>query len=190
MIRINLLPQQSRSRVSNAVKQMTLISVLVFLALIAVLGANFWLGGKVSGLEDKKASLEQEHKRLEIRVSKVKDLQKEVDALQDKIAVIRDIRKRQGLPVIYINQIVSALPTSKIWFESFNLDSNGHISVSGVALDNQSFAGYVRDLRQASHIREVITQQTSRQQVQGYDLVGFQCRIVAASPPPDKEGES
>jgi len=190
MIRINLLPQQSRSKVSNAVKQMTLISVVVVLALVGVLGANFWLGGKVSGLEDKKASLKREHKRLEIRVSKVKDLQKEVDALRDKIAVIRDIRKRQGLPVIYINQIVRALPTSKIWFESFNLESNGRISISGVAMDNQSFAGYVRDLRQASHIREVITQQTSRKVVRGYDLVGFQCRIVAAPPTPDKKGES
>ncbi|MFP4167256.1 MAG: PilN domain-containing protein [Desulfonatronovibrionaceae bacterium] len=190
MIKINLLPQQSRSRVSNSAKQMTAIAVLAILALVAVLGANFWLAGNVSELENKKTSLKNEYKRLEIRVSKVKDLQKEVDALQDKIAVIRDIRKRQGLPVVYVNQIVEALPASRIWFESFALDNNGRISISGVALDNQSFADYVKVLRQASHIRQVVTQETSRESIQGHDFISFQFRIEAAAPTEEEKEDS
>ncbi|MFO7818532.1 MAG: PilN domain-containing protein [Thermodesulfobacteriota bacterium] len=185
MIKINLLPQQSRSKVSNSAKQMVLLAVLLFFVLVSVLGVNFWIGGRLADMQSRKSSLKKQYNKLESQVKEVKGLKKEVDALRDKIKVIRDIRKKQGLPIIYIDQVVKVLPGNRIWLDSFSLSAKGQMSLSGVALDNQSFAQYVKKLRQSEYIQEVVTEQTSRKQVNGYDLVGFDCRIEAF---PGKEG--
>ncbi len=179
MIKINLLPQTSRGKVSNTTKQVVLIGIAFLVALGVVLGANFWLGGNLTELKKQRTSLRKLDKKLESRVKKVKELEKDVEALKDKIKAIRKIREKQGLPVSYIEEIVRVLPASRIWFKSFRLNRSGEIEISGVAMDNQSFAQYVARLRKADYIRDVITKQTSRRTIQGYDLVGFDCEVLA-----------
>ena len=66
-----------------------------------------------------------------------------------------------------------------MWLETFTLNANGNIALTGVALDNQVFARYVEDLRASNYIAIVNTQRTSRQTVDGLDLVSFQCVVIA-----------
>ena len=58
-----------------------------------------------------------------------------------------------------------------MWLEAFTLNANDNIALTGVALDNQVFARYVEDLRASNYIAIVDTQRTSRQTVDGLDLV-------------------
>ena len=108
---------------------------------------------------------------LEVKVAKVKAIQEELEKIKGRIEVIKMVRLRQGLPVRYIDEVASNVPQDKMWLETFTLNANGNIALTGVTLNNQVFARYVEDLRASNYIAIVDTQRTSRQTVDGLDLV-------------------
>ncbi|MCA1742748.1 MAG: PilN domain-containing protein, partial [Desulfovibrionales bacterium] len=113
------------------------------------------------------------------KVGEINKLKKELEAMNSNIEAIKKIRSQQQLPVRYIHEIAKRLPEESIWFESMNLNRNGLLEVSGVALDNQAFARYVDNLRDSQFIHSVNTERTSRRQVANRNLVEFLCQINA-----------
>lgn len=179
MIRINLLPKQKRVQVSNVEKELALFFLLLVLIGIGVGFLHNWMSGQVGKLEVEYAQKEAEKLDLTKKVARVTKISSELTDLKAKVEIIKDIRLKQGLPVKYIDEMVSNLPAEKIWFEAFNIDSGGGISIRGVAIDNQAFALYVRNLRSSPYIASVVTQRTSKRDIQGYGLVEFTCNITA-----------
>ncbi|WP_457572289.1 PilN domain-containing protein [Desulfovulcanus sp.] len=179
MIKINLLPQSKRVKVSNVGKEAILFFLGVMVLLVGVLGTNYWLQARIEKFQALEREKQAEKASLFIKVARVNKLKKELESVQTKIKIIKEIRQTQNFPIHYIDELISNLPESKIWFESFNLDKEGRINLRGVALDNQIFAYYVQKLRSSPYIKEVITQRTSRRKILTYDLVEFQCQILA-----------
>jgi type IV pilus assembly protein PilN len=179
MIKINLLPQQKRSKVSNVYKEL-----VAFLCILVLLAAGAWfiqskLNAKIEDLQAKKQQKQTIKRKLQSKMGKIRKLEKQLAEVNDKIAAIRKIRAKQGLPVRYIDVLVSRLPKEKIWFETLQLDNKGQLDLRGVALDNQAFAYYVETLRKSSYIQGVSLKRTSRKNIKGLGLVEFQCQIQA-----------
>lgn len=179
MIKINLLPQHRRVRVSNAHKDVSLFILGLILVGASIFGADYYFSTQKNELEALVQERTQAKKLLEEQVAKVNAVQQELEKLKERVEVIKTVRLRQGLPVRYIDEIASNIPQERMWLESFTLQGNGNISLTGVALDNQVFASYVEDLRSSAYIGTVDTQRTSRQAVDGLDLVFFQCSVIA-----------
>lgn len=179
MIKINLLPQQKRAKVTHAEKDIFFLFFVLVLTSASIFGVDFYVSGQISSLQasvDSKAAVK---KQLEAKVAKINAALKELDDVKRRIKIIKDVRMRQGLPVRYIDELISNIPKNKMWIETFSLNANGQIVLSGVALDNQSFAEYVEKLRESNYIARVDTQRTSRKTIDGLGLVSFQCSIVA-----------
>jgi type IV pilus assembly protein PilN len=179
MIKINLLPQSKRVKVSNVGKEAAVFFLAAIILFVGVWGINYWLNAEIKQLQALEQEKQAEQTRLFVKVARVNQLKKTLESVQTKIKIIKEIRQTQNLPIHYIDELISNLPESKIWFESFNLDKEGRINLRGVALDNQIFAYYVQKLRSSPYIKEVITQRTSRRKILTYDLVEFQCQIMA-----------
>jgi len=188
MIRINLLPQTKRAKTSEVGKQIIIFSLGAMVLLVGVLGINYWLQTRIEKLQVIEKEKQAQKNRLLVKVARVSKLKKELESVQTKIKVIKEIRQTQNLPIHYIDELISNLPESKIWFEAFKLEKDGRIDLRGVALDNQIFAYYVQKLRSSPYIKEVMTQRTSRRRILTYDLVEFQCQIMAQ--PPEKQSGS
>lgn len=179
MIKINLLPQHRRVRVTNVHKDASLFLLGLILLGASIFGADYYFSAQKHDLETLVQDRTQAKKLLEAQVAKVDAVQKELEKLKGRVEIIKDVRLRQGLPVRYIDEVASNVPQERMWLESFTLGANGNISLTGVALDNQVFASYVEDLRASVYIGSVDTQRTSRQAVDGLDLVSFQCSVIA-----------
>ncbi|MFW6243742.1 MAG: PilN domain-containing protein [Desulfovibrionales bacterium] len=183
MIRVNLLPVQKRARVTNVEKELILfVLTLVLLAIVLSLTQG-WVASKVNGLESEKRKNLAIKNELSQRLEKYHEMEAALDRVSSRLEAIKAIRKDQGLPVRYVDTLVSRMPEEKMWFESLLMKSNGEINLSGVALDNQVFAAYVEELRISPYIRSVSIGQTSRRTVQNLDLVAFQFRIKAGPQP-------
>ena len=143
MIRINLLPKQKRVKVSNARKEVWLWVLLGLVVASAVGSSLFWVNSTIADLERDKTAKTMVRATLLTKVAKVNSLKRQMAEVQRKIGIIRSIREKQGLPVQYIDTLVTRLPEGKIWFEAFSLGSDGRMDIRGVALNNQSFASYV-----------------------------------------------
>ncbi|MFW6323552.1 MAG: PilN domain-containing protein [Desulfovibrionales bacterium] len=179
MIRINLLPKQKRVAVSNVEKELVLYFLLITLMVVGILSYDMIFKQQLEVVRQEHSQKKTYSAQLKKKVSKVNKIKKELADLDKKIQIIKDIRIKQGLPIQYIDEVVKKLPPEKIWFETMQIDSSGKIVIRGIALDNQAFALYVRQLRESPYIDSVVTQRTSRKEIQGLGLVEFNCNIVA-----------
>lgn len=179
MITINLLPQQTRAKSTNVQKDIVLFVLGLFMVVCSIFAVDYYFTSEIAQLN---AQIEQKtaiRSSLEQQVGHVNVVLNELASIDGRIKIIKDVRVRQGLPVKYIDEIFLNVPVNKMWIESFTLNPNGSISLSGVALDNQSFASYVEKLRTSNYISTVDTQRTSRFAVNGLGLISFQCSIMA-----------
>lgn len=179
MIKINLLPYAKRAKTSDIEKQIMLFGLLIIVLCTGILTAGIWTRGKINGLEEVVEEKQVQRQLLLSKVGKINKLQKELEEMDANIEAIKKIRSQQQLPVRYIHEMARRIPKDSIWFESLNLNRNGRLEVSGVALDNQAFARYVDNLRESRFIRSVNTQRTSRRQVANRNFIEFLCQISA-----------
>lgn len=178
MITINLQPQQQRAKVIHIQADAVIFVLVILLLASSVAGVDWFYSSQIAALQNEIATKTQTKNALQARIGHINTLLKEVEELQGKVKIIKEVRMRQGLPVRYIDEMVVRIPVNKLWIETFSMSANGLISISGVALDNQSFAHFVETLRESKYIARVDTQRTSRRTIQGLGLVSFQCSIT------------
>lgn len=179
MIKINLLPQQKRTKSTNIEKNAVLFVLGVVLLAASVFATDYYFSFQLSTLNASVVEKTQTKKILEQEVAVVNNVIQELKDIEGRIKIIKDVRLRQGLPVKYIDEIVVNMPQNKMWLETFTVNSNGNIALSGVALDNQAFASYVEQLRLSKYIASVDTRRTSRRAIDGLGLVSFECSVMA-----------
>lgn len=179
MIKINLLPQQKRTKSTNVEKSLVFFVLGVMLLFGSVFAVDYYFSSQLTELEAAVVSKTQTKALLEKEVAKVNQTIQALKDIEGRIKIIKDVRLRQGLPVKYIDEIVVNMPENKLWVETFNIDANGNIALSGVALDNQAFVTYVERLRLSKYIASVDTRRTSRRAVDGLGLVSFECSVKA-----------
>ena len=179
MIKINLLPQQKRSKSTNIEKGAVLFVFGILAMLASVFGVDYYFTSELNTLQASVAAKTQTRALLEKEAAIVNSVIQELKDIEGRIKVIKDIRLRQGLPVKFIDEIVINMPKDKMWFETFSLNANGQIALSGVALDNQIFASYVERLRMSKYIKYIDTRRTSRRAIDGLGLVSFECSVMA-----------
>ncbi|MDQ7032056.1 MAG: PilN domain-containing protein [Desulfonauticus sp.] len=131
----------------------------------------------ITVLENIKNKKLSQYNSLQKKIYKVKNLEKTIKELQNRIAVIKKIRQKQNLPIIYIDEIVSAIPENKLWFTFFDLSSGGKVNLRGIALDNQALAFYIDRLKKAAHVKQVEILLTNRKRVGKYEFVEFNCVV-------------
>ncbi|PIE68891.1 MAG: hypothetical protein CSA21_04975 [Deltaproteobacteria bacterium] len=188
MITINLLPQKRRARISHMYLEL-LGAGMFFVVLIVGMGVGYYfLHSHIQHVQATRDQRQNARQIVLVKVGKVTKLTKELEALDVKIAAIRKIRMRQGLPVRYVDEVVSRIPPGKIWLEAFSLHNNARMDIKGVALDNQAFALYVDQLRESSFVANVMTRQTQQQSIHERELVAFQCSILARPPASQENG--
>jgi type IV pilus assembly protein PilN len=179
MIKINLLPQQKRTKSTNVEKSLVFFVLGVVLLFGSVFGVDYFFSSQLAELNAAVAAKTQTKALLEKEVAKVNQTMQALQDIEGRIKIIKDVRLRQGLPVKYIDEIVVNMPENKLWVETFNIDASGNIALSGVALDNQAFVTYVERLRQSKYIASVDTRRTSRRAIDGLGLVSFECSVKA-----------
>lgn len=179
MIKINLLPQQKRTKSTNVEKSLVFFVLGVLLLFGSVFAVDYYFSSQLADLNAAVAAKSQTKALLEKEVAKVNQTIQALKDIEGRIKIIKDVRLRQGLPVKYIDEIVVNMPENKLWFETFNIDANGNIALRGVALDNQAFVTYVERLRLSKYIASVDTRRTSRRAIDGLGLVSFECSVKA-----------
>jgi len=179
MIKINLLPQQKRTKSTNIEKSLVFFVLGALLLIGSVFTVDYFFSSQLAELNASVAAKTQTKTLLEKEVARVNETIQALKDIEGRIKIIKDVRLRQGLPVRYIDEIVVNMPENKLWVETFNIDANGNIALSGVALDNQAFVTYVERLRLSKYIASVDTRRTSRRAIDGLGLVSFECSVKA-----------
>ncbi len=160
MIRINLLPvRELKAEVAR--RQELTIGVMCFVLTGIAMGAfHIIQSSRLSSHEKELAGLSNEIKILNTQAKGVTNLKKEIGVLKEKLKVINELGKKKTGPVRVMESLSSAMPP-RLWLTEFK-ESGGNLSISGMAVDNQTIAGFLKALAASPYFENVELGETTQ----------------------------
>ena len=179
MVYINLLPIKEIKQHAKAVQQLTLFAICFVCLLGAVGFVGFLQVTKASQLQKEITVLKAEKQTYNQILAQIKKYEQDKVTIENKIAVIRRLKKYSALTVHVLDEIANLTPTKRMWLKSIN-QSGTNLKLMGMALDNQTIAKYMETLKTSDYFSEVNLQNSSLAVYAGRNLKSFSlsCTIV------------
>lgn len=137
-----------------------LVLVLVF-ALVAYL--KWDLNRREKGVDTQIANVKKEIEQLNKEVGEVERLKQDKARLQQKLEVIGKLEKGRLSAAHILDELSQRVP-EKIWLETLEKQS-GTIKITGIALDNETIANFMKDLERSQYFGRIdldVTEQITR----------------------------
>jgi len=186
MLKINLLPirqlkKRAKARSQIAAGIVIFLSVLVLLGLVGILQA-----GRITTLNDEIAVKTKEKKSFDKVIQELADLEKKRLDLNNKIQIINKLKSDSSLTVHVLDEVSNIVDNNRMWLTSLNQRA-GSLKLTGYALDNQTVAQFMDELKVSPYITSVSLNNSSLKQVAGTDLkeFGLSCGVSI----PQQKGE-
>ena len=160
MIRVNLLPIKEAQRALGRRQQVSVALLSISVALLVMVVPYVLQGRHITQLDREITDLSAEIERYNAQTREVRDLEKKRSELQAKLKVIEDLKQKRVGPVRMLEDLSTATP-QKLWLVSFS-ETNGQATITGMALDNQTIAGFMRSLQSSPYFYEVDLVETSQ----------------------------
>ena len=160
MIRINLLPLKEAQRALGRRRQMS-VALLSFSVALLMMVVPFVLQGRqLANLDSEIQQLNAELTKLNEQTREVRDPDKKRLELNAKLKVIENLKQKRVGPVRILEDLSEAAP-EKLWLVEFN-DLSGNATITGMALDNQTIATFMRHLQASKYFYDVDLEKSSQ----------------------------
>ena len=181
MLKINLLPVRQLKKRANAKKQL-LGMLLLFILVIAVSGVTGVLQAqKISSLGADIKALQKEKDSYTPTLQKIAKLKKDREEYFRKTEIIKQLKSDSSLTVRTLDEVANRIDNQRMWLESLNQRSSS-LTLSGVALDNQTIAQFMDHLKESPFVQNVTLASSSLKVVSGRNLKSFQLSCSVAQP--------
>jgi type IV pilus assembly protein PilN len=193
MIRINLLGvERQKARKSFSVDlsaQTSLVCSLVLVVAVAGIGWWFWsLREQSTQLDQDIASAQQEVTRLQSILSEVKQFEGRQTQLQQRVALIQQLRRGQSVPVQLLDHVSRSIPDA-LWLTSFE-GSGATVTIEGRSTTLIALSDFVGNLGTSSLIKKPIeivnslVEPASGPAAGSPDVIRFAVKATLADPGP------
>ena len=195
MIRINLLgverPKKVRKTSSfmDAGQRTTFLCVGIFGLTAVGIGAWYWeLTREASSMATQVSVAQAEVARLNKVLAEVKRAEDRRAQLQQRVAIIEDLRRGQSVPVQMLDHVSRSLPDA-LWLTSLEQKSDA-VTIEGQTTTLISLADFVANLgtnklvaKPIDIIDSKVEASSSSQKDQGPELIKFSVKAPLAQPP-------
>lgn len=144
MAHINLLPHRAARRKQREREFYMQLGVAFGAAIGFLLLWGFWMGQRIDNQNDRNTMLQNEIQQVDVRISKIKDLEKVRDHLLARKQVIEELQADRAKMVHLFDELVRTIPSSAR-LKGLKQDGNS-MSLDGVAQSNASVAEYMRNI--------------------------------------------
>lgn len=160
MIRINLLPAKESQQALGQRQQRALIALGGTVALLIMVLPYMLQAHQLSTLERETSAVQEEIKHFDERVKEVRDLDKLKVELQTKLRIIDDLNNKRVGPARVLGDLSVATPDN-LWLVDFKETANA-ATITGLALDNQTIALFMRQLQSSPYFHGVDLVETTQ----------------------------
>ena len=179
MIRINLLPREERTkRREFKLPQMTTIymvgGVAVFLG--AILFTGIVQTHRIKTLEGKIAAANEESKKLAPQLAKIKQITREREEVDRRLAIITDLDRFRYFRVKVLNDVSFNLPVN-CWLTGLSELSPNSFAIDGVAFSNYTVADMMSNLETSPTISRVDLKVAEKGKISEREVMKF--KLVA-----------
>lgn len=155
MIYINLIPVRDIKRRRKAKKEI-LFSAGLLVCLLLILG--LWAGyqsNAIANITDTNNKLQEEKKKYSKILEEIKKLEQEKKDLLARIEVINKLKESSSLTVRVLDEVARFTPSDRMWLKTLSQSANT-LSLTGMAMDDQTVARYMEDLEKSPFVSNVI----------------------------------
>lgn len=144
MAHVNLLPWRAERRKQREREFYMQLAAAFVVAVLLLLLWIFWMDQRIDNQNDRNAYLQTEIKQLDVRIAKIKDLEKVREHLLARKQIIEQLQADRSQMVHLFDELVKTIPTSA---RLTALKQHGQsMSLDGVAQSNASVAEYMRNI--------------------------------------------
>jgi type IV pilus assembly protein PilN len=174
MIRINLLPVEEAQRALERRQGKNLATLVLAGAgiIFGLLHALQWY--QLHSSQRELAALEEELRAVQGPWAEAKRLDEQKQELKEKLRVIGELEAKKVGPVRLLAGVSDATP-DKLWLTEF-ADKGGTLKLSGLGVDEQTVADFMRRLAVSPLLRDVDLEETSQVNQDGAKLKKFVIR--------------
>lgn len=184
MIKINLLPKESRKRVGLGQQIFTLLFVLV--AVFVAIGFYWsYLNGVIEQKTQEIAKTQQRLQELQRIIDEINKFEAQRKALEDKLKVIATLEKEQRLPVRMLDELYQTLKDD-MWLNSFE-QNNMAIGITGTALSNPVVSDYLRNLEVSQYFGNIELLVSQSRIIGSQTVRDFQVNMALTPPQAEQE---
>jgi type IV pilus assembly protein PilN len=153
MIRINLLAVRELEADSARRSQVMTGGVILGVAALAIGAAYYMQTAKLSTLEQELGTLRGEIQALNVKVKEVGDLQNAIKEFKGKNKILEDLNQKKSGPVHVLESLAVSTPAN-LWLTELR-ESGGNVTITGVAMDNQTIADFLNALDRSKYFSNV-----------------------------------
>jgi type IV pilus assembly protein PilN len=151
MIQINLLPRRAKKR--KVTHRQIFLGYVASLALALLVIGVIWIlqRNEISDLQGRLARIEAEVRQFAKYEALLKEVTQKKQVIDKKREIIRDLQRDRDTLVRLMALISAEIPADKIWLERLVQSANS-MTLSGVAMNNESIAEFMRNLESSPYI--------------------------------------
>jgi type IV pilus assembly protein PilN len=172
MIRINILPYREERKRTELARQIMILAGTFVIFFLVVASVHLYmtistrsLAHEVKAAEDKLAALGEVTGDLD-KIKKDKML------LEKKIAIIEDLEKGRGRPVVLMEELSATVPIGQVWISTIEKGEDT-LRVEGIAIDNPAIALFMQQLEKSPVIASVDLVSSELTTISGTRLMNF-----------------
>ena len=180
MLRINLLPIRQLKKRAAAKNQIVFCVVFAFFIAILTVISLIQIH-KISTIESSITELTKEQKRLAPEISAIDKLKKDKAEFERKISIIRQLKADSSLTVHILDDVANVVDNSRMWLTSLTQQGNV-LSLTGIALDNQTVADFMDKLKTSPFIQSVELSNSSLRKISDRNLKEFSLTCAVSQP--------
>jgi type IV pilus assembly protein PilN len=144
MAHVNLLPWRAERRKQREREFYMQLAAALVVAVLVLLLWIFWMNQRIDNQNDRNAYLQTEIKQLDVRIAKIKDLEKVREHLLARKQIIEQLQADRSQMVHLFDELVKTIPSSA---RLTALKQSGQsMTLDGVAQSNASVAEYMRNI--------------------------------------------
>ena len=174
MIRINLLPVHEAQRAAGRRQEMAIGTLGLAVAVFGLVVAHTWQQARVSSVNRELKHLSLELAAIQGPYADVTRIDQQKQELRDKLRVIGQLEAKKVGPVHILSDLSTATP-DKLWLTEF-ADTGGNLKLSGIGVDEQTVADFLRRLATMPFFHGVDLDETSQVSQDGAKLKQFVIR--------------
>jgi type IV pilus assembly protein PilN len=193
MIRINLLPVREIQAEVGRRQEQTVAGLSVGATLLLVLVVYLFQAFRLSQLNGELENFQKEIAILDVQAKGVAELQQKIADLRGKVKAIDELNQKKTGPVRMMEGLTTATP-GRLWLIEFK-ESGGDLALTGMAVDNQTVAEFLKALAGLPYFRNVELVETTQSEQGGAPLKKFSIRanvvyqpVQTSVPPEGKKG--
>jgi type IV pilus assembly protein PilN len=145
---INLLPWREGRRAEHKKNYLTLLTLLA----LSAIGLMFTAGSVLEKMTDyqnyRNNFIEQETALLDQQIEKIKNIKKDKEAIEQRMALIEQLESSRNAVPIVLDELVRLVPHG-LSFRSFSRQGN-LIEILGVSESNNRLADFMRQLQEST----------------------------------------